>query len=121
MADPPRRGAELATGEPSPDDEPLDVTITKAGPWWVYVVETVGEDVDDSIAALPPDLQAAFAELLAALEISPRTVTPLVPSDPTAYAWPPSAPAARAWSSTTSSNGTGASRSSNSASSEPRW
>lgn len=26
-----RRAAELATGQPSPDDEPLDVTTTKAG------------------------------------------------------------------------------------------
>jgi hypothetical protein len=26
-----RRAAELATGEPSPEDEPLDVTCTKAG------------------------------------------------------------------------------------------
>jgi hypothetical protein len=50
----------------------------------VYVVETVGGDIDDSIAALPPDLQPGFAELRAALEVSPWTVgTPLVPSNPT--------------------------------------
>ena len=50
----------------------------------MYVVETVGGDIDDSIAALTPDLQAAFAELRAALEVPPWTVgTPLVPSNPT--------------------------------------
>ena len=65
---------ELAAGETSPDDETLHVTTTKAGLSWVYVVETIGGDIDDSIAALPPDLQAAFAELRAALEVPPWTV-----------------------------------------------
>jgi hypothetical protein len=49
----------------------------------VYRVEPVGPDVDASIAALPPELLAPYAELVAALELSPSTVgDPLVPSNP---------------------------------------
>lgn len=49
----------------------------------MYVVETVGDDIDTSIAALPPELLDGFAELRAALEVSPWTVgRPLVPSNP---------------------------------------
>ena len=48
----------------------------------MYVVEPVGEDVSASIEALPTDLLNAFAELRAALEVSPWTVgRPLVPSN----------------------------------------
>ena len=50
----------------------------------MYRVEPVGPDVEASIAALPPALLTDFAELRAALEVSPSTVgTPLVPSNPT--------------------------------------
>lgn len=49
----------------------------------MYVVETVGDDIDASIAALPAELLDDFAELRAALEVSPWTVgRPLVPTNP---------------------------------------
>lgn len=49
----------------------------------MYVVETVGDDIDASIAALPPELLGPFAELRTALEVSPRTVgRPLAPTNP---------------------------------------
>jgi hypothetical protein len=78
-----RRAAELGTGQPSPDDEALDVTTTKAGLQRMYTVEPVGDDIDASIAALPPELLEDFAELRAALDVSPWTVgRPLVPTNP---------------------------------------
>jgi hypothetical protein len=40
----------------------------------VYRVEPVGEDVTAAIDALPADLLADFAEVRAALEVSPWTV-----------------------------------------------
>jgi hypothetical protein len=40
----------------------------------VYRVEPAGEDVSAAISALPSELLAAFAELRAALEVSPWTV-----------------------------------------------
>lgn len=50
----------------------------------MYRVEPVGPDVEASIEALPSALLTDFAELWAALEVSPSTVgTPLVPSNPT--------------------------------------
>ena len=50
----------------------------------MYRVEPVGPDVEASIEALVPALLADFAELRAALEVSPWTVgTPLVPANPT--------------------------------------
>lgn len=50
----------------------------------MYRVEPVGPDVEGSIAALPPVLLTDFAELRAALEVSPWTVgAPLVPANPT--------------------------------------
>lgn len=50
----------------------------------MYVVEPVGEDVAAAIDALPLDLLSDFAELRAALELSPWTVgVPLAPSNPT--------------------------------------
>lgn len=49
----------------------------------MYTVETVGDDIDASIAALPPELLDTFAELRTALELSPWTVgRPLVPANP---------------------------------------
>jgi hypothetical protein len=49
----------------------------------MYRVETVGEDIDAAIEALPEDLLAAFAELRVALEVSPRTVgRPYVAANP---------------------------------------
>lgn len=49
----------------------------------MYRVEPVGPDVEASISALPPALLTDFAELRAALEVSPWTVgTALVPTNP---------------------------------------
>lgn len=48
------RAAELA-GEPSPDDEPLEVTCAKAGPQRVNAVEPAARtDIAARIDALPP-------------------------------------------------------------------
>jgi hypothetical protein len=49
----------------------------------MYRVETVGEDIDASIEALPPEFLEAFAELRVALEVSPRSVgRPYVATNP---------------------------------------
>ena len=49
----------------------------------MYRVETVGEDVDTSIQALPSDLLSAFAELRVALEVAPWNIgRPYVVSNP---------------------------------------
>ena len=49
----------------------------------MYRVEPVGPDIESSIAALPTELIVPYAELVAALELSPSTVgDPLVPSNP---------------------------------------
>ena len=39
----------------------------------MHRVETVGDDTDASVEALPPEFLAAFAELRAALEVAPWT------------------------------------------------
>jgi hypothetical protein len=50
----------------------------------VYRVESVGEDITASIDVLPADLLPGFAEVRAALEVSPWTVgSPLVAANPT--------------------------------------
>ena len=49
----------------------------------MYRVEPVGPDVEAAIAVLPRELLIDFAELRAALEVSPWTVgTALVPANP---------------------------------------
>lgn len=49
----------------------------------MYRVETVGDDIDASIEALPEDFLASFAELRVALEVSPWSVgRPYVASNP---------------------------------------
>ena len=49
----------------------------------MYRVETVGEDVDAAISALPIGLLSAFAELRVALEVAPWDIgRPYVASNP---------------------------------------
>lgn len=49
----------------------------------MYRVETVGNDIDASIAALPAEFLTAFAELRVALEVAPWTVGhPYVATNP---------------------------------------
>lgn len=49
----------------------------------MFYVDLWGPDVADSIAALPAHLVGPFAELRAALEVSPHTVgRPLQPTNP---------------------------------------
>jgi hypothetical protein len=49
----------------------------------VYVVRTVGEDVDAAVAALPREFLVTFAELRVALEVAPHDVgRPYVSSNP---------------------------------------
>lgn len=61
-----RRAAELLTGQPCPDDEPLVVTRAKAGicpaSLPVYTLRS-SDQVDDQIAHLPRQALAAFAEV----------------------------------------------------------
>ena len=49
----------------------------------MFRVKPVGEDIAAAIAAIPADFLAAFAELRAALEVSPWTVgDPYNPANP---------------------------------------
>lgn len=79
-----RHAAQIAPANPPLRTSPSRSPAPRPASHHVYVVEPVGEDVQASIEALPPELLVAFAELRATLEISPWTVgTPLVPSNPT--------------------------------------
>lgn len=49
----------------------------------MYRVQTVGEDIDEAVEALPAEFLTAFAELRATLEVAPWTVgRPYVAANP---------------------------------------